>query len=164
MQYIYIGDLVNTHGLKGEVRILSDFEYKDLVFKEYMTLYVGKNYEKLIINSYRKHKMYDMVTFKNITDINDVIGYKGDKVYINREDIKIDGFFKEDIIGLNAYVKDTFKGVITYILKSKAHDILVIENNNKKIFVPYLREFIEKIDLDNKEIYFIDMKGLFDEN
>ena len=43
MKYIYIGDVVNTHGLKGEVRLLSDFEYKKRVFKKNFKIYIGKN-------------------------------------------------------------------------------------------------------------------------
>ena len=33
MDKVYIGKVVNTHGIKGELRILSDFPYKDKVFK-----------------------------------------------------------------------------------------------------------------------------------
>ena len=42
MKYVLIGKLVNTHGLKGEVRILSDFKYKDRVFIPGMKIYIGK--------------------------------------------------------------------------------------------------------------------------
>ncbi|MBQ9181650.1 MAG: 16S rRNA processing protein RimM [Bacilli bacterium] len=164
MQYIYVGEIVNTHGLKGEVRILSDFEYKDKdkVFIKGMNLYVGKSREKLTINTYRKHKTYDMVTFDNISDINDVLGYKGERVYINKSDIKIDGYFNEDIIGLEVYVSGIFKGVVTDIMKSKAHDILVIDNH--KFLVPFIDEFISSINLEQKRINIIEMKGLFDED
>ena len=41
MNYIYIGKIVNTHGLKGEIRILSDFEFKDKVFVPNMKIYIG---------------------------------------------------------------------------------------------------------------------------
>ena len=41
MKYIYIGKIVNTHGLKGEIRILSDFKYKDLIFKDNFKIYIG---------------------------------------------------------------------------------------------------------------------------
>ena len=39
MDYIYIGKIVNTHGIKGEVRILSDFKYKDRIFKNGFNMY-----------------------------------------------------------------------------------------------------------------------------
>ena len=49
MKYIYVGKIVNTHGIKGEIRILSDFLKKDLVFKKDFTLYIGPNKEKEIM-------------------------------------------------------------------------------------------------------------------
>lgn len=84
MKYIYIGKVSNTHGIKGEIRILSNFLKKDLVFKKDNVLYFGNNKEKEIINTYRKHKEYDMVTLNGINNINEVLKYKGLNVYIDR--------------------------------------------------------------------------------
>ena len=39
MEYVLIGKIVNTHGIKGELRILSDFEYKERIFKKGFNLY-----------------------------------------------------------------------------------------------------------------------------
>ena len=63
MEYIYVGKIVNTHGIKGEIRILSDFKYKNEIFKENFKLYIGTQKQEMIIKNYRKHKMYDMVLF-----------------------------------------------------------------------------------------------------
>lgn len=164
MNYIYIGDIVNTHGIKGEVRILSDFKYKDKVFKNNFILYVGKQKEPLTLTHHRVHKNYDMVTFEGLNDINEVLGYKGEKVYINREDIQIDGYFDEDYIGLEAYVKSQNIGKVVYLLKSKAHDILVIDHDGNKNMVPNIPEFVKNVDLKNQRIEIEEMKGLIDEN
>ena len=164
MDYIYVGEIVNTHGIKGEVRIISDFKYKKEVFKKNFKIYVGKEKKKLIINTYRVHKMYDMVTFEDINDINDVLDYKGLNVYINRSDLKIDGILDEDIIGLTSYSNDKEIGVVKEILKSKAHDILVIEKSDKRFLIPYINEFIENIDLQNKSIYIKEIEGLINED
>ena len=105
-----------------------------------------------------------MVTFEGINDINDVIGYKGDKVYINRSDIKIRGYFDEDYIGLSAYVKEEKIGEVAYLMKSKAHDILVIDDHGKKYMVPNIKQFVKKVDLKENKIEIEEMKGLFDED
>ena len=63
MDYIYIGDIVNTHGLKGEVRIISEFKFKASVFKIGMNFYIGKDKNKEVVSSYRTHKTFDMVCF-----------------------------------------------------------------------------------------------------
>ena len=164
MDFIYVGEIVNTHGIKGEVRIISDFKYKKDVFKKNFKIYVGKEKKELLINTYRIHKIYDMVTFIGINDINDVLDYKGLKVYINRDDLKIDGILDEDIIGLNAISNKKEIGIVTEILKSKAHDILVVEKNNKRNLIPYINEFIENIDLENKEIFIKEIEGLLNED
>ena len=43
MNYLYVGKLVNTHGIKGEVRLLSKFRYKDKVFVKGFKVYIGKD-------------------------------------------------------------------------------------------------------------------------
>ena len=70
MNYLYIGKLVNTHGIKGEVRILSNFRHKDKVFVKGFKFYVGKDKKEYVVETYRKHKNFDMVVFKDNYDIN----------------------------------------------------------------------------------------------
>ena len=164
MDYIYIGDIVNTHGIKGELRILSDFKYKDKIFIHDFKFYVGRTKELLTVDTYRKHKEYDMVKFYEVEDINDAIAYKGDKVYINRNDVEIDGYFDEDLIGLNVYGNDKFIGNVEKIIKNGVQDIIVIKNNDSKNLVPYVDEFVKKIDLKNKRIEINVIEGLIDEN
>ena len=159
--YRYIGRLVNTHGIKGEVRILSDIDYKDLVFKKGFNLYIGSKKEKETINTYRVHKNFDMVTFVGINNINDVLKYKGEDVYVLRSDIE-GVVTDEDFIGLDVYT-DKYIGKVTSILKGY-NDILVIENEAKKYMVPKLDNFIKNIDFENKKIIIENIKGLIDED
>ena len=69
MEYLYLGKIVNTHGIKGEVRILSKFKYKSKVLKKYFKIYIDPNKSEEIINSYRPHKQFDMITIDGITNI-----------------------------------------------------------------------------------------------
>ena len=89
MKFINIGKIVNTHGIKGELRILSHFKYKNKIFSPGFKLYIGKDKYEEIINSYRVHKQFDMVTFKGYNDINEVLKYKGLYVFINSDDFKL---------------------------------------------------------------------------
>lgn len=159
MEFIYLGKIVNTHGIKGEVRILSDFDYKELVFKKDFNIYIGASHIKETIKTYRVHKNYDMVTFNDINDINDVLKYKGLNVYINREDL-CDLIFDEDYIGLLVYT-DHLIGKITDIRKGIKQDLLVVDG---KYLIPKIEEFIKEIDFDNKKIIINDIKGLIDED
>ena len=90
MKYVLIGKIVNTHGLKGEVRILSSFKYKDRIFKKGMKVYIGKDKVCEEINSYRYHKIFDMITMNGYNDINQILKYKGEYIFVNKEDIKLE--------------------------------------------------------------------------
>ena len=161
MNFVYIGELVNTHGLKGEVKIISDFKEKDKVFKVGNKIYTGINYDCLEITSYRRHQNYDMVTFKGINDINDVLKYKGSNAYINREEYKFDGYLYEDIIGLDVIIDNKKYGVVDTFLFSTAHPIIVIKDkDNNKHFVPYIDEYVKEINLEKHEILIEVIDGL----
>lgn len=161
MDYIYVGKFVNTHGLKGELRILSDFKYKDLIFKNGFKLYVGKDKNELTIVSYRKHKIFDMVTLSNIDSIDDALNYKGLNVYINKSDIKINGYFDEDLIGLEVYSQKGRIGIVTNILKGIAQDLIEVDN---KHLIPNIAEFVELVDLKNHKIVIKEIEGLINED
>ena len=163
MDYIYIGDIVNTHGLKGEVRILSDFKFKESVFKIGMKFYIGRSKHMETITSYRVHKNYDMVTFEGLRHIEDVLAFKGEEVYVKREDIEYNGYLNEDLINMNVYCNDKLIGHITSILKTNAHEILVIENG-KKHMVPNIDEFVLNVSLENNRMDIKYIKGLIDED
>ena len=161
MDLINIGKIVNTHGLKGEIRIISDFKYKKDVFKTNNIVYI--NNEKYIIKSYRFHKIYDMIILDSINTIEQAEELKGLNVYIDRTDYKFDGYLNEDLIGLEVYDKDIFKGKVIDIVKTVTNDLLVIEGN-KKHMVPNIPEFIKDVDLENNKIYIEYIRGLDNEN
>lgn len=161
MDLINIGKIVNTHGLKGEIRIISDFKYKKDVFKTNNIVYI--NNEKYIIKSYRFHKIYDMITLDSINTIEQAEELKGLNVYIDRTDYKFDGYLNEDLIGLDVYDNEILKGKIVDVVKTISNDLLVIEGN-KKHMVPNIPEFIKDVDLENNKIYIEYIRGLDNEN
>lgn len=157
MKFINIGKIVNTHGIKGELRILSDFRYKDKVFKKGMKFYVGKEKEEFIVNSYRFHKIFDMVTFVGFNNINDVLYLKGRQVFINSEDLVLDDgeIYIENLIGYEVIFGEKSIGKVTDVMyNSKANDNLRVGD----ILIPYVKDFIIKID-DGK-IYIKEIGGL----
>ena len=152
MKYIYIGKIVNTHGLKGEVRILSDFKYKDLIFKNNFKIYIGEDKIPEVINSYRHHKIFDMITIKGINNINDVLKYKG-----KRGDNQ---YLDEDIINLDVIIDNDIIGKVKRIDKHNKNEVLVIRNDTKEYFLPYNFDLIESIDLNNKKLIYKNIRGL----
>lgn len=160
MKLIKIGKFVNTHGIKGEIRLLSDFKFKNDVFKKGIEVVI--NNKNFITETYRVHKNYDMLTLKNINNINDILMYKGYDVFIDKEKIEFSGLLDEDLIGLEVISNDKTIGFVTNVIKNKANDLLEITNENKKSLIPNIKEFVLKIE--NKKIYINAIKGLIDED
>ena len=82
MKLIYLGKITSTHGIKGELKICSNFEYKIQAFRvgNHLTI----NNVDYTIKSYRRHKDFDMVTLNDYKDINEVQFLLKQKVYIKR--------------------------------------------------------------------------------
>ena len=164
MKYVLIGKIVNTHGLKGEVRILSSFKYKDRVFVDGMKIYIGKEKICEVINSYRHHKIFEMITMNGYNNINDILKYKGEYVFVNKEDIKLkeNEYLDEDIIGLNVYTESKCLGVVRKIEDHNGNIVLVVKNEDKNYLIPYNFDIIISVDLNKREMKVRDIAGLFD--
>lgn len=165
MDYVYLGKIVNTHGIKGELRIISDFKYKELVFTKGFKLYIGESRETKIIETYRPHKNFDMVTFIGINNINDVLKYKGKDVYINKIDLALDNtmYLDTDLIGIGVYDNDTYIGDVTELMKMPHNDVLVVMNkSNKRYLIPFIEQFVKSIDINNKKIIIKSIEGMIE--
>ena len=152
---VLVGKYVKTHGIKGEIKIRSNIKYKEKVFKQGNILKI--NNQEFVIEGWRKHQEYDMITFKGINDINQIIDLKGSNVYINKDLLNVDTneYLDTDLIGLDIYIGNKLVGKvddITYLNHNKK--LLVI--NNK--YIPF--ELIKDIDLKNKKIIVEEVLGL----
>lgn len=161
MNLIYVGKIVNTHGIKGEVRLLSNFEEKNLIFKPDFKIYIGDNHEEQTISTYRRHKEFDMLTFKGIEDINLVLKYKGKKVYINKEDLNLkeDEYILEDLIGMKIICNNEEIGIVSDIYDNKAGKLLYV-SFAKNYYIPYNNYYIKQVDVQKKEIHGENIKDL----
>ncbi len=149
---IYIGKIVSTHGIKGELRIISDFLYKDRVFVVGNDLIIdNKNYK---IKTYRKHKNFDMVRLNDYKDINEVLFLLKKKVYFKKENLKLDDdeVLDEDLINYQVLTTDGKRGIIKEIfLASKDNKILRIMLD-REILIPINSPMIKKIDKKKQEL------------
>lgn len=162
MDYINVGKIVNTHGIKGELRILSDFELKNQVFIIGKNIYIGDSFIKEEIASYRKHKEFDMITLKDYNNINQVLKYLKKKVYVKREDLNIDKYLMTDLIGLDVYLKEQKIGKIIDFVYNGSNKLLVVEGL-KKFYIPMVEDFVNKVDINNCKVDVTDnVKGLIE--
>lgn len=160
MDYLKVGKIVNTHGIKGELRLLSNFKYKNKVFKNNFKIYIGKEKDMEVINSYRVHKMFDMITLKGYSNINEVLKYKGKLVFIDKNDLILnnDEYLDEDLIGFDVIYDGVSNLKVVEIVNYPNNKLLKVRSNDIDNLVPF--SLVDKIELDNKKIYVKDIKGL----
>ena len=146
--FVFIGRIVNTHGIKGELRILSDFEKKELVFKPEITIFIGKEKQEEKIITYRHHKQFEMITLEGYTNINDVLKYKDQNVYVKRStlELKPEEYLYEDLLDMEVIENQKVLGKIKDIVYNKANILLYIEGE-KNFYIPLNDEYIKKVDV-----------------
>jgi 16S rRNA processing protein RimM len=161
MEYLYVGKIVNTHGIKGEIRIFSNFDKKDLVFKPGMKLYFGDNKEEFTITSFRHHKEFEMVCLEGFNNINQVLQFMKMKVFVKKSDLNLsDGdYVLEELVGLNIVFNDTKIGKVCEIVYNSSN-ILLSVSAEKNFYIPNNPNFIKKVNLESEEIIVENIEGL----
>lgn len=165
MEYIYIGKIVSTHGIKGEIKIISDFDFKEKAFKVGNNIYLGKDKKEFKITSYRRHKNYEMITMEGYNNINLVLPFMKEEVYILKEDLNLDNneYLDSSLIGLNIYVDDELLGeVIEVFSPSINRKVIRFSKDDKKYLVPYVPSFVKQIDLSSKKMILYSKEGVLE--
>ena len=152
MDKVYIGKIVSTHGIKGELRILSDFQFKDKVFKINNKLIIDD--KEYTIKSYRVHKNFDMVTLDDYKDINEVLFLLKKKVYFDKNNLNLDEGEVLDSDLLEYKVMTTFgkEGIIEEVFYASPSNKIIRCRFEKDILIPYNSPMIKEIDKKNKTI------------
>ena len=157
-EYFEIGQIVNTFGIKGFVKV-NPFTDDMQRFGELNYVFVVKNKEllKMQIEEVKYHKNVVLVKFKGIEDINMAEQYKGCYIRIKREDARKlpkDTYFIADLIGVSVFDEnDNFLGKVNDIYNNKVHDIYVIKDDlGKQILLPSTKEVIKDVDVENNKI------------
>jgi 16S rRNA processing protein RimM len=148
MEYLRVGKYTNTHGLKGEIKIMSELSNNGSIFNIGNNIYIGKNKTPFEIASYRRHQKYDMITLKSLDTIEAVLPYKGEDIFVNLDDSK--DIFIENLINYEVYNNGLLIGSVVEILKGVKYDFIVAGND--RIIIPYIDNFIISVEKDNKVI------------
>ena len=152
MKDVYVGKIVSTHGIKGEVKILSDFEYKDKVFKVGNKLIIdGSIYE---IKSYRHHKNFEMVTLNDYKDINEVLFLMKKKVYIKDSDILLldNEVLDDELVTYDVFTTTGEKGKILEVFFASADNKIIRVLLDKEILVPVKSPMLKEVNKSEKKI------------
>lgn len=167
-EYLAVGKVVNTHGVKGELKVmpmtsdLSRFEYLYFV-----TVKQDGEYREYRVKNCRLHKKFVLVSLNGVENMNEAEKFKGLELLVHRRHAKPldeDEFYICDIIGMEVYEGDTLLGILTDVLETGSNDVYVITDSNKKeILIPAIKSVVEKVDLENMRMHVKIPEGLLDE-
>ena len=165
MQEMEIGKIVNTHGLKGHVKVepwcdgIETFEYLDSIFIK------GTEYN---IESVKPHKNIFLLKLKNIDDINVAEGFKGAIITADREKLPPlpEGtYYITDIIGLEVYEDEKYIGKISDWIETGSNNVYVIKRpKGKDVLIPAIDDVIKKIDIENKTMSVKLLEGVMEDD
>ena len=167
-KYFTIGKIVNTQGLKGDLRLIADtddsnrFELLDYVLLENPN---DKSLAKYQIEKVWYNKCFVVLKFKGIDNITDAEKLKNFDIKIPVElGIKLqeDEYYIRDLYDLEVYDENNnILGKLTDVLNTGSNDVYVVSNKEKgELLLPAIKECILKIDIENKKMLVHVMEGL----
>lgn len=167
MEYTIVGKIINTHGIKGEVKV---YPLTDEIerFSYLGKAYIGDLKEKTKIKTVRYHKGFPIIAFEGFDDINEILRFKDEYIYIDDRDriiLSENQYFIYDLIDCEVFDMEKKKiGYIYDVLQNISNDVYVVKDdlNNKEYLIPAIKEFIRHVDIDNKVIMIDPIEGMIE--
>nr|WP_170008692.1 ribosome maturation factor RimM [Bacillus fonticola] len=172
MEWFNVGKIVNTHGIRGEVRVVSRTDFADERYEVGNVLTVfpagSKEGRELTVRTHRQHKQFDLLTFEEISSVEEAEKVKGSVVKVHKDQLhslEEGSFYFHEIIGCTVKtVEGETIGKVKEILTPGANDVWVVQRQGKKdAYIPYIDEVVERISIQDQEILISPMEGLLDE-
>lgn len=164
-----VGKVANTHGIKGELKIipLTDFPEERFVKGSQLTLIDQSDKESIqvVVESARLHKNTYIVKLTAYDNINEVEKYKGWMLKIEQEqlaDLDEDEYYYHEIVGCSVASDDGEElGTVSEILAPGANHVWVVDRpNGKPLLLPVIDDVVLNVDIESKRITVHLMEGL----
>lgn len=170
MNYYQVGKIVNTHGIKGEVKVQSITDFPQERFAPGAPLYVFRNdqlIKEVTVKTHRKHKNFELLSFEGLQDINLVEDLKQTELKIAEDQqgtLNEGEYYYHEIIGLKVYDLDNnYLGEIKEIMESGANDVWIIQRvGQKDLLIPAISDVIKDIQVDQGKVTIEMLDGLDD--
>lgn len=166
MEYLEIGQIVNTNGLKGLVTV-NPFTDDITRFEDLETVYILYHNEliKMTIEDVKYKKNQVLLKFKGIDTIEEAEKYRECYIKIDRKDaveLPKDTYFIADLLGLEVFTSDNrLLGKIDDVFQTGSNDVYVVKDEKgKQILLPAISDVVKKVDLENKKIIIELIEGL----
>ena len=146
---IEVGLIVNTQGLRGEMRVRSESDFKADRFRPGATVYIDQ--VAYTVESYRSASGFDVLKLKNINHIDQALLLKGKALMAPIEEASLsqDEYHVSSLIGCDVFEDDIKLGVVTDVRPMPAQPLLVVDD---RIQIPFVGAFIQEVDLTKKRI------------
>ncbi len=159
-----IGQIVNTRGLQGEVKIMPWCD-DPTVFEELE--YVFINDVEYDIQSVEYHKNFVILKLDGINDINEAEKYKNKILMVSRSmlgELPEGAYYICDLLGCKvSTVSGQALGVIEDVIKTGSNDVYSVKNDDgKQVLIPVIDEVIKEVNIEDKYIIIEPLKGLID--
>ena len=168
MEYLSLGKIIDSFGLDGTLKVYSTTDNQKLRYKKgnKLFLYNEQSDERIPVTviTYRSSGILDYVKFEEITNPEKGKEYKGFEIHTikDRNELKVGYYFYSDL--LDCLVVDQNKNVLGKVIKIEEFPaqltLRVKQENGKDFFVPFVKQFIQSVDIDKKEIHINVIEGM----
>lgn len=166
MDQIKIGVLVNTHGLKGEVKVKPTTQFPDIRFQKGKVIHVQFEREliEVKIKQVRDQKDMLLVTFEGYDHINLVEKWKGSTLSIDKSNVheldEDEAYFFE-LLDCDVYDgSNTYLGKVSEVIETGANAVLRVTLDGKDVLIPYVEAFVKELQKEEKRIVVALMDGM----
>ncbi|HNX15196.1 MAG TPA: ribosome maturation factor RimM [Oscillospiraceae bacterium] len=164
--YLELGKIVSTHGLRGEFKV--DLWCDGLAFAaQFKTLYLGAQHDILKITSCRGTDVQAIVMAEGYSHVDTAKTLVGKTLWFARKDaVLADGsFFEDDLIGLTVIdvASGETYGKIAQIYRTGANDVYAVQDKSgvEKLF-PAIPQIVKNIDIQTETMTISPIPGIFD--
>lgn len=163
MEYLEVGKIVNTHGLRGEVKVIPWTDNAETF--ECIKKVCLPDKTELSVTGVKYQKNNIILKFAQINHIDEAIPLKGKVISASRDELgEPDGYYIADLIGLEVFDEDgVLLGKISDVLQTGANDVYeVARKGAKPLLLPVIDSVIKAVDLDNSRVTVRLIDGLLD--
>ena len=147
-----VGQIVNTHGIKGEVKVIPLTDDPNN-FKRYKKVLVDDEWKKILGVKFQKDRL--ILKLEGIETMNDAETFKQKYLYVPRDEepeLEENEDYVCDIIGCSVYdTEDKFLGEVFEVISTKNNDVYWIKKP-KELLIPVLSDIVFDVDVDEKKI------------
>ena len=161
LQFIEAGEIVTTHGIKGEVKVLCWLDDPEMLCEFDRCRIDGKEVE---IEQCRVQKTCNLVKLQGVDTMDAAQAMRGKVIELYREDIDDEVIFAAELIGMEVFCNGELIGKIKEVLDYPGNSVYVIKGT-REYMIPAVKEFILSTDMEKNEMQVKLIEGMrSDEN